>query len=71
MIDDRVWTVRFRREIADQIRQIAEHEHLTVQQVIIRAVERMLDPRPADVPSTPGSSDHDIYQYGGGAASNV
>ncbi len=54
-----------------EIEAIAEHEHLTVQQVIIRAVERMLDPRPADVPSTPGSSDHDIYQYGGGAASNV
>ncbi|GIW07354.1 MAG: hypothetical protein KatS3mg060_2159 [Dehalococcoidia bacterium] len=69
VIDDRVWTVRFRREVADLLRQRAAEDGKTVQQVIVAAVERWLGfeaPGPA-APAAP--REQDTYQYGGGAPS--
>lgn len=63
VVDDRVWTVRFRREVADLLRQRAAADGKTVQQVIIAAVERYfgLEPVEAIAPR-----EQDTYQYGGG-----
>jgi hypothetical protein len=69
LVDDRVWTVRFRREVADLLRQRAAADGKTVQQVIVAAVERYLDvgaPAPAATSAPP---EQDTYQYGGGAPS--
>ncbi|MFN8535013.1 MAG: hypothetical protein U0556_15860 [Dehalococcoidia bacterium] len=69
IVDDRVWTVRFRRELADQLRARAATDGKTVQQVIVAAVEALFAASAdADDPSTP-SHEQDTYQYGGGPAS--
>jgi hypothetical protein len=66
MIDDRVWTVRFRLELADLLREHAAAENLTVQQVIVRSVEAALQPKPADeaAPEAAPKIDQDTYKYG-------
>ncbi|MCS6802298.1 MAG: hypothetical protein RMM58_12815 [Chloroflexota bacterium] len=66
VVDDRVWTVRFRREVADLLRQRAAAEGKTVQQVIIAAVERYFGLEEAGSPAVP--REQDLYQYGGGEA---
>ncbi|MCS7002166.1 MAG: hypothetical protein NZ518_04875 [Dehalococcoidia bacterium] len=69
--DDRVWTVRFRRDLADRLRQRAADDDLTVQQVIIMAVERYFAAQPEPesdetLPEPKPATEQDLYQYGGG-----
>lgn len=67
--DDRVWTVRFRGEIAEWLRQHAAEQGHTVQQVIVAAVTAAMHARvEADEKATDAApAEQDIYQYGNAA----
>jgi len=67
LVDDRVWTVRFRREVADLLRQRAAADGKTVQQVIVAAVERYLGFGETGVFPPGAPPEQDTYQYGGGS----